>query len=466
MNRSPRTFSGLFRCGLLVIFGVGSMSAVGWGEVRQNPLRAEAGARPAPTRATPRAGTAAPPAATPQPAATIPPKAEERLQATEPVAAASQVGSGVRPAVAVDGVSGGAVRPTNHAVRMRQPSYVPPHESVMIQEGMVSNGELLTPTVPGPPVPDEILFDSMGPVVGGKGCGKCTGKGCNDCCLIPCPPWSLDNVELFVGAQGFNGPVNRGGSSSFGFHEGINWGLPMPCTNGLFGLQVGARTTQSNLSGAAFAAETFPAAPNFYSDGRYQFFGTAGLFRRVDWGLQGGVVFDILSDNWYTSTTLTQVRGELSWVFPCSHELGFWATASGGSDTQETLFDNQQVGIQETWEPTDLFAFFYRHRSSAVPGAEGRIYAGFSGSSDGLVGLDWRLPLSESVALETGFNYLVPQESNTGTFGGGHETESWNMGISLVWYPGHNSPTKSNYFRPLFNVADNGTFKVDRVPNP
>lgn len=462
MKRSPRTFSGLFRCGLLVIFSVGSLSAVGWGEVRQNPLRGSGGPLPASAR------TASQPVAPTQSAAvSSPPRAEQAAKpahaVAQPTATPEPVGNGARAAVATNSGTRGAVQPTAHTVRMRQPSYIPPHESVMLGETSMSGSELATPTVPGPPVPDELLFDSMGPVLGGKSCGKCTGKGCNDCCLIPCPPWSLANVELFVGTQGFNGPINRGGSGSFGFHEGINWGLPMPCTNGLFGLQVGARTTQSNLSGAAFPAETLTQAPNFYSDGRYQFFGTAGMFRRVDWGLQGGVVIDILSDNWYTSPTLAQLRGEVSWVFPCSHEIGIWATASGGSDTQLSLFDAGGAGTSENWEPTDLFAFFYRHRSSAVPGAEGRIYAGFTGTSDGLIGLDWRLPLSESVALETGFNYLVPQESNTGTFGGGHETEAWNLGISLVWYPGHNSPSHSNYFRPLFNVADNGTFKVDRV---
>ena len=66
-------------------------------------------------------------------------------------------------------------------------------------------------------------------------------------------------------------------------------------------MQVGYRGVSSHYSGASFA-----------EDSRDQGFLTAGLFRRVDWGLQGGAVVDILFDDWYyNSLTLTQLRGEL-----------------------------------------------------------------------------------------------------------------------------------------------------------
>ena len=48
------------------------------------------------------------------------------------------------------------------------------------------------------------------------------------------------------GVQGFTGPANRGGSGSFGFHEGFNWGMPISCC--LAG-QFGATWTQNNFDG-------------------------------------------------------------------------------------------------------------------------------------------------------------------------------------------------------------------------
>jgi hypothetical protein len=218
-------------------------------------------------------------------------------------------------------------------------------------------------------------------------------------------------------------------------------------------MQLGAQVTQANLSGSEFTPET-----------RHQTFVTGGLFRRVDCGLQYGLVFDYLSDDWYTNTDLTQLRAEVAWVFPCAHELGFWMTASMDEDTADaTVFDNQiPVTGPASWEGTDLYAFFYRHRFSGWEGANGRLFAGFSGESDGFIGSDVQVPLTCDIALQAGFAYLVPEESK-GPASTGNEQESWNVGISLVWYPGCATSSSKSYFTPLFNVADNGSFMVDQV---
>ena len=183
----------------------------------------------------------------------------------------------------------------------------------------------------------DIIFEGggKGAIVGGDCCG---GSGCFQCFSIPCPTICIDNFEVFAGVHGFTGPVNRGETGSFGFHEGFNWGAPVPCF-GALGTQIGLQATQSNLSGAEFTDET-----------RHQLFLTGGLFRRVDWGLQGGLVFDYLSDDWYANTSLAQLRGELSWVFPCLHELGFWFSASTEEDTQLSTFSNGAAGFfSRTW---------------------------------------------------------------------------------------------------------------------
>lgn len=291
----------------------------------------------------------------------------------------------------------------------------------------------------------QLLFE------GGGGGDCCGGQGCQQCCLIPCPRLSLDNFEFSAGVHGFTGPKNRGNSGSFGFHTGFNWGAPVPCSNGCFGAQIGLNATFSNFSGAAFT-----------DTDRQQLFVTGGLFRRVDWGLQGGLVIDYLSDRWYTDTDLAQVRGEASWVFPCTHELGVWFATDIQDDTQLSIFSGTTPSVSETWASTDLYAFFYRHRFAGDLGASARFFAGFSGDSDGLIGGDLRIPLSCDWALETGFAYLIPEEATTGAVGGGHEHESWNVAMTLVWYPGCRSAFGTDYYRPLFNVANNGSFMVSR----
>ena len=39
---------------------------------------------------------------------------------------------------------------------------------------------------------------------------------------------------------------------------------------------------------------------------------------------------------------------------------------------------------------------------------------------------------------------------------GGNMFQAWNVGITLVWYPGQRKSIGNDYFRPLFDVADNG----------
>ena len=45
---------------------------------------------------------------------------------------------------------------------------------------------------------------------------------------------------------------------------------------------------------------------------------------------------------------------------------------------------------------------------------------------------------------------------------GGNVGESWNVGISFVWYPHCNSrPGCNSYHRPLFHVANNNWMLTD-----
>lgn len=379
--------------------------------------------------------------------------------------------------------SGAMVRP----VRSRQsPAYrtsnlrsaVGDH-SVMVQEGeVIMDGSVMSEALPPPEgemvmdegaamhhsgYPEGLEFGDQytGGCQGGMcddhcgigGCGPrgCGPRGCNtNCCLIPCPNFRFDRFEFFAGADAFNNTLNRGEGSSFGFHEGFNWGSPLPCSD-LFSMQLGAQAIQSSFSGN-----------DITDDDRRQFFVTGGFFRRVDCGLQGGVVVDFRHDEWYHDPIdLQQIRAELSWMFPCDHEIGVWATHGINNSTSdaevETTPGAMTMLANEGWNSTDLYAFFYRRHFGC--NAYGRVFGGFTDGSDGLVGADFNVPLCENLAVRSDFTYLIPPEGTSNT---GNVDESWNVSIGIVWYPGCRTARNKDYNRPLFNVANNGTFFIDR----
>lgn len=276
------------------------------------------------------------------------------------------------------------------------------------------------------------------------------------CIFVPRPP--LDGLELAAGVEGFTGPANRGGSGSFGFHEGFNWG--MPSCLGCFAWQWGANWTQSGFDG------------NFLTDDtRHQVFATAGLSRRVDWGFQGGLVVDYLHDEWDYSADLLQLRGELSWLWCGRNEAGFWFTA-GVNDAENLAMQRpvftgtggtiRFIDSTGNLEVNDLYAFFLRRQFTC--GGQGRLYGGFTSNSQGLFGGDARLPINGCWSLRSSFIYVTPGSDDSPS-DPRFTRESWNVGVSLVWTPFAGRGKGTKYHRPLFNVADNGTF-VTRLTSP
>ena len=269
--------------------------------------------------------------------------------------------------------------------------------------------------------------------------------GCADGCLVPCPGRWLERVDFFAGVQGVTGPANRGEMGSFGFYEGINWGAPVACFPWEIGSQFGARWTQSHFSGSAFSETD-----------RKQVFVTGGFFRRADWGWQGGVVIDYLRDDWYFDNELVQLRGEMSWINPSGHEFGLWFTSN--TQDSQSVSELNSGDILEDWITTDVYAFFYRRQLEDC-GATGRLFVGFSGDSDALIGADADVPLSDRWALRAGFTYLIPEESSPGI---GFQEENWNVTTGLVFFPGSRTARSKDYNHPLFNVADNGSMLINR----
>jgi hypothetical protein len=109
-------------------------------------------------------------------------------------------------------------------------------------------------------------------------------------------------------------------------------------------------------------------------------------------------------------------------------------------------------------DATDMFAMYIRRNFSN--GGDGRIWAGATGNGDGLVGIDLWIPLGKGWAIENRFNYMIPKEGRDVA----QPKESWGLVMQLVWYPGQNAKCQQqNPYRPLFNVADNSLFMVDRM---
>ena len=316
---------------------------------------------------------------------------------------------------------------------------MPMGKKVMTQKGQPIDGQ--------PMYEDEYYGeDEYGSGYGSRGYGRNWGDNCNPCCFqLP----RLCYFEAFAGAHGFTGPLNRS-TGSFGFQEGFNAGLPFLC--GLT-MQAGINATQSNFQGAPFT-----------TDDRTQFFTTLGAFRRVDLGLQAGLVIDYLHDDWDYNVDVAQLRGELGWKMPCGNELGFWFAAGIDRTTtsaQVPFFGNNSVTYRTstlTVEPVDIYAFYYRRQFDC--GGEGRVFGGFTDDSRGLLGGNIRLPINPCWQFSTDFLYVVADDQADFRF----NNESWNVSFNLVWTPfGQGRGGCQNYCRPLLDVANNGSF-LTRLP--
>lgn len=128
-------------------------------------------------------------------------------------------------------------------------------------------------------------------------------------------------------------------------------------------------------------------------------------------------------------------------------------------DTSTTLVRNNAGALTTSviaFEPTDQYRFFYRRllNQSGYWSA----FGGWTDRDDGLLGADLNLPLRRCLALSTGATYLIP---NQGKSSGGNEQEVWNISLGLIYRPG-GPQGGGRYSRPMFDVADNGTFMVDR----
>jgi hypothetical protein len=269
-----------------------------------------------------------------------------------------------------------------------------------------------------------------------------------------------------AGVTAFTNDTNLGLHGNYGTNQYLNWAMPFWNAFGV-GWQVGWRGTQTN-----FQPETITVGDQtFRKNARDQNFVTTGFFTRAfeGRGLQGGAVYDYLSDSWLDNADIAQVRAEISYVWGY-HELGFWGTAN--------VYDqNGSLGrrgrVKGTAGTVDLYTGFYRLQFGDAN--EWKVWGGGTGDGEGIVGSLLRAPLARSLAMEGTFTYLIPgQTRSVDVTGSGITTNfspaAWNVGLNLVWYPaGRSRRGLASPYRPLFEVADNGSmireFDVSR-PKP
>jgi hypothetical protein len=302
---------------------------------------------------------------------------------------------------------------------------------------------------PAPENPGSSWFPGTGWYQGSSPCykGNCFKN-------YPCMEWlwkhntaqyMWENIHLFAGPQGFKSPTDLFQDGNFGFHEGLNWGMPVWDDIGL-GYQKGFEITQNNWNGTSGSGLL-----NHY---RSQVFVTAGLFHRPirGVGIQGGMAIDFLDENYYAKTHLTQIRGEISYLGPRHNEIGFFTAQHINTSNGISPLTLQPT----TFQATDQYNVFVRRNFAS--GANGRIWGGVTGHGDGLVGGDATIYLSDRWAMTSAFNYLIPKQNSVvpATF-----REDLALTINLMWWPGYRTPaSRYNPYRQLFSVADNTTFLI------
>jgi len=268
-----------------------------------------------------------------------------------------------------------------------------------------------------------------------------------------------------AGVTAFTNDTNLGIHGNYGTNEYLNWAMPFWNAFGV-GWQIGWRGTQTNFQPAQIQV----GDSIFRKNARDQNFVTTGFFTRAfeGHGLQGGAVYDYLSDSWLDNADIAQVRAEISYVWGY-HEIGFWGAAN---ITDQIGSLGRRSRISGTASTVDLYTGFYRLQFGDAN--EWKVWGGGTGDGEGIIGSILRAPLARSLAMEGTFTYLIPGQTRTIDITGTGVTTSfapaaWNLGVNLVYYPaGRSRRGLASPYRPLFEVADNGSmireFSATRRP--
>lgn len=260
----------------------------------------------------------------------------------------------------------------------------------------------------------------------------------------------FDNLSLFLGLDGSKGPDDLGINADFGYRGAINWGLPLWESRGL-GIQVGSALNVSDN------AVRVLRSVNGTRD-RVQSFTTVGVFQRTDFGLNWGIVYDFLAEDYYKSLVLGQWRGQIGHAIGLCDEVGVWAAV-------RNFGDNATVAGQSlSLKPITQGNLYWRHVWGnetvtrfwvGLAEEHGRFVLVAPGNSSVhhpfVFGADLYVPLTDRLAIYGEANFITPNDTGTVTA---------TMGI--VFYPGGRAKgVARGRFAPLLPLANNPTFGVD-----
>jgi len=383
---------------------------------------------------------------------------------------------------------------TVSTARVTSPGYQPAHTRTaqLLSEGSIVNGgsPIMGETVLSQPIMSGEIISAPGQSVAGQtiqapmdsgvvysneiitsGCDTCGDSGSyfqDDCCgrggcpdNVPCWQGPLGRAirsgSYFFGATAFRHPAFTSPvgtdlveDSNFGAYAGFNFGIPL-CRLfcGRLSGQFGMRSVQTNFSGSEFT-----------NANRDQLFVTAGLYRRVDYGLQAGLVVDVLAEEFYTESDIAQLRGEVSWAYPTGGAIGFRFTSSQQDDSSLGIFDG--AAFSDFATTTDENYRFFLRKVLAAGGWE-EIFLGWTSNDHFAVGADFDIPLAQYMSLEAGaVLYLSDLEAPNSNLGTTRIDDSFNLYVGFAFRPQGTAAYYRSYDRPLLPVADNGTMLIRR----
>ncbi len=259
----------------------------------------------------------------------------------------------------------------------------------------------------------------------------------------------LQNLQLEAGALAMRNPLDFEDSGNFGAQFALNWASAQPLFCGL-NVQAGARATQLDFNGTE--------ANGFITDdARTQVFWTAGVFFRAPFGCDGwsaGVVYDSLIEDYYREYELSQLRAELSYSFGGLCDIGFRGAFALNEDDFDFLRLDDELTVEGKATATSYYTMFLR--TNFDQGAQATVFGGVTEWEEAIVGATAEAPLSDSFAVKGGATYIIPSERGLGNL---RDEETWNVSAGFVWYLGGGARANAcGETRPLFDVADNGTF--------
>jgi hypothetical protein len=264
------------------------------------------------------------------------------------------------------------------------------------------------------------------------------------------PERFLENLSVFGGLDGSKGPEDLGITADFGIRTGVNWGYPLWEELGL-GIQAGTALNYS-LS-ATKVLESIDGTHD-----RTQSFTTLGLFQRSQCGVNWGVVYDFLYEDYYQNLFLGQWRGQISYAPNDANEVGVWAALADHGDGASV------AGVPFSLKPITQVNLFYRHTWTL--GAETGFWVGWADEHSKFVyvlpgmkpvfnavvfGADLQVPLNRWLAIYGEANFVTPNDTGTVT-----------AILGFAFYPGGQAAAATrSRFSPLLSLGGNTNFEVD-----